>query len=123
MNDAYYARNRACACARCRASGLMAAAVLITLGVLFLLDQFYRLRFDRTFPVLLIVIGVVMLLGRTASTEGHIQPYGLPGPPAASPQDPWASGRMPTATTPSLPPPAGTSPSGEQEQNDQQVKP
>jgi hypothetical protein len=84
--------NRACPCARCRARGLMGAAVLITLGVLFLLHELSRhISFWDGFPVLLIVIGLVMYLGRTASTEGHIdlhRPTGTvpPSPPAADNQ-------------------------------------
>lgn len=90
-----YSYNRACPCPRCRAKGLMGAAILITLGVLFLLNEFWIFRFDQTFPVLLIVIGVVMYLGRSASTEGHIEPYRPqppgsmpPPPPVANPQGP-----------------------------------
>ena len=73
MND--YVNNRTCQCPRCRARGLMGAAILITLGVLFLISEMTYLRFEETFPVLLIVIGVMLFLGRSASTEGHIQPY------------------------------------------------
>jgi hypothetical protein len=69
-----YIPNRTCQCPRCRARGLMGAAVLITLGVLFLLDEFWVVRFDESFPALLIVIGLILYLGRSASTEGHIQP-------------------------------------------------
>jgi hypothetical protein len=63
----------------------MGAAILITLGVLFLLDEFSRLRFDDSWPALLIVIGLVLYLGRSASTEGHIVPArrtgAVPPPP------------------------------------------
>ncbi len=34
-----YIRNKNCPCVRCRAHGMMGAAVLITLGVLFLLRK------------------------------------------------------------------------------------
>jgi len=40
---------------------------------LFLIGQFTRFSFGDLWPVLLIVIGVVMLAGATASTEGHNQ--------------------------------------------------
>ena len=69
-----YIRNRNCHCVRCRAHGLMGAAVLITLGVLFLMESYNVISFDRSFPVLLLVIGCVLLVSRTGSTEGHIQP-------------------------------------------------
>jgi hypothetical protein len=84
----HYARNRVCPCARCRAGGLMGAAVLITLGVLFLLENYHVVDFDQSFPVLLLVIGAMMLVARTGSTEGHIERGWLPGavpPPPSSP--------------------------------------
>ena len=105
-----YTRNKNCPCVRCRAHGMMGAAVLITLGVLFLLENYGVIPFDRSFPVLLLVIGCVMLISRTGSMEGHIQPgwtEGAPAPPPA-PQ-PWTTG--------TIPPPPPT------EQNDSQVKP
>jgi uncharacterized membrane protein YfcA len=85
-----YIPNRTCQCPRCRARGLMGAAVLITLGVLFLLNEYTNVRFHETFPVLLIVIGLVLWLGRTASIEGHVQPPLPPGmvpPPPPAPSD------------------------------------
>jgi hypothetical protein len=89
MND--YVSNPTCQCARCRARGLMGAAILITLGVLFLIDEFSHLSFGETFPALLIVIGLVLYMGRSASIEGHIQPPQAivpvpPSPPVASNQ-------------------------------------
>ena len=61
-----------CFCARCRCRGLTWPVLLITLGVLFLLPQFFDdLHFRHLWPLLLIVIGVMKLLESTASTEGH----------------------------------------------------
>jgi len=57
----------------------MGAAVLITLGVLFLLQELWVFQFGQSFPVFLIVVGVMMFLGRSASIEGHIQPGVGPG--------------------------------------------
>ncbi len=82
-----YTYNRTCRCPRCRMHGLMGPAVLITLGILFLLDQFFVLRFHDSFPVLLIVIGLVLYLGRTASMDGHLEPY-PPKPPQSTPPPP-----------------------------------
>lgn len=82
-----YTYHRACHCPRCRIRGLMGAAILITLGILFLLDQLGTFGFGEGFPVLLIVIGVVMYLGRSASTEGHIEPH-PPQPPGTTPPPP-----------------------------------
>jgi hypothetical protein len=73
---------------------LMGAAVLITIGVLFLLSTWAHVRFHNTFPVILIVIGVVLFLRASGSTAGHISPgapaAGLPAPPSVpeTPKDP-----------------------------------
>jgi hypothetical protein len=86
-----YIPNRACQCPRCRARGLMGPAILITLGVLFLLDQTTPVRFGESFPVLFIVMGMVLYLSRSASIEGHVQPPTPPGmipPPPPSPPSP-----------------------------------
>lgn len=86
--DDYYVRNSSCHCARCGVQCLMGPAVLITVGVLFLLQQLHIMPFNRTLPILLIVIGVVKIAQRAAPDSGHIQPlpYYPPGtqvPPAA----------------------------------------
>ncbi len=61
-----------CPCARCRCRGLMGPAILITIGVLFLIPQFvHRLDFGDLWPIILIVIGAVKLFEYGASTEGH----------------------------------------------------
>ena len=82
-----YTYNRDCPCPRCRIRGLMGAAILVTLGVLILLDQLGTFRFGEGLPVLLIVIGLVLYLGRSASTEGHIEPN-PPQPPGITPPPP-----------------------------------
>ena len=51
---------------------------LITLGGLFVLNNFTPYGFDRTWPVLLIVFGLLSLLGRTA---GSIPPPAGTGGP------------------------------------------
>lgn len=119
-----YIRNRSCQCVRCRAHGLMGAAVLITLGVLFLMESYNIISFDRSFPALLLVIGCVLLVSRTGSTEGHIQPGWVQQPIAQPPAQPW-----PTTTTAVPPPPSQQWSSGadnapsSSDQNDSQVKP
>jgi hypothetical protein len=92
MTD-FYVPNRACSCARCRCRGFLGPVVLITLGVLFLLSEFTHWRFHQTWPILLIAIGVVKVMGSSADTAGHVPPYfpGLAGPPPSAvppPQDP-----------------------------------
>jgi hypothetical protein len=102
----------------------MGAAVLITLGVLFLLESYNVIPFDRSLPVLLLVIGCVLLVSRTGSTEGHIQPGWMQAPIAQPPAQPW-----PTTTT--APPPSPSqqwasgadNPPSSSDQNDSQVKP
>lgn len=80
-----YVSNRFCQCARCRLNGVMGPAILITLGILILLGQTGVANFDRTWPVILIVIGAIKILQSSASTEGHINRYQLPGPPPPPP--------------------------------------
>jgi len=63
-----------CLCERCRTRRLMGPAILITLGVLFLLDNISRFEFHRTWPAILLVIGVVKLMQSNASAEGHFGP-------------------------------------------------
>ena len=70
----YVGHNRAYDCGRCRTRGLMGPAILITVGVLSLLDSVTPVGWDRTWPLLLVVIGVVKFLHNGASTEGHVGP-------------------------------------------------
>jgi hypothetical protein len=80
---------------------MMGPAVLITIGVLFLLEQLHVAPFGRTFPILLIVIGLVKIGQRSAPDMGHIQPvpYYPPGTYSPSATYPPAGG----ASTPSSP--------------------
>jgi hypothetical protein len=75
-----------CNCARCRVKGLTGPAVLITIGVLFLIDRSnWDWGFHRTWPVILLVIGAIKLAEAMASTDGHVT-----GPPPLPPQPPMA---------------------------------
>jgi hypothetical protein len=117
-----YRYNPSCGCARCRAHGFMGPAVLITIGVLFLLDQMthiYWMEFGRTWPALLIVIGLIMFLQHNAPATGHVpREYAAMQQaqaqyPAQQPQQ-W----RPPLTTPPAPasspaPSAGTTDQGE----------
>jgi hypothetical protein len=121
-----YRYNPACGCARCRAHGFMGPAVLITLGVLFLLDQMVHISwmdFGRTWPALLIVIGLIMFLQHNAPATGHV-PREYIGYPQVQPQAPYPSQQQqqqwqspeataPPAPTPSPAPSAGTTDQGE----------
>lgn len=84
-----------CACPQCTIRGLMGPAAIITIGVLFLLDQLRGgiFSFWNTCPVILIVLGIISLAGAAASTEGHITgpvptaAAGAPGPLPTPPQN------------------------------------
>lgn len=90
-----------CHCQSCTIRGLMGPVVVITIGVLFLLHQLHGglFNFGHTFPVLLLVIGLIQLGGALASRDGHIEPQppvGVvppppPSPPASAPQPPVVS--------------------------------
>src|SRR5438477_5458306 len=74
-----------CACRRCMIRGLMGPAVIITVGVLFLLDQMRSgyFSFGNTYPVILIVIGVISLAAAAAPADGHFSESAPPVVPAA----------------------------------------
>ncbi len=101
MSNNAYTSGRRCGCRRCVSRSLIGPAVLVTLGVLFLLQEYYIVSFDQSWPVLLLVIGVMIFLSRTAPTEGHISgaiygTYIAPAPPAAQ--------SSPAPPTPPAPP-------------------
>lgn len=98
---AHFRSNPRCGCPRCRLRGLMGPTVLVTLGILFLLDNLNVMNFDRSWAILLIVIGIVMVLQRTASTEGHI-PIGYIQPGYV--QSPGVNPPQPTPTQGDIPP-------------------
>jgi hypothetical protein len=59
----------------------MGPAILITIGVLFLVQQFHwEYGFRKTFPIILLVIGVVKLAEALASDTGHGMQNMAPGP-------------------------------------------
>src|ERR1700740_1277128 len=75
-----------CRCPRCTIRGLMGPAVLITIGVLFLLHEVRGDMFDfsNTYPFILIVIGAILLASSMAPMTGHVDST-TPPPPAAPP--------------------------------------
>ena len=118
-----YRRNRNCPCARCRAQNLMGAGILVTLGILFLLDTNRIIWFNQSWPVLLLVIGAFIFMSHSASTENHVDPYSAPAAMNVQP---------PTWTNNPAPPPAPTSaswsannppPPAAPSEQDSQVKP
>ena len=75
-----------CTCQRCSIRGLMGPVIVVTVGVLFLLQEMRGGYFDfgNTYPVILIVIGLISLASAMASGEGHVSST-APGPPAIPP--------------------------------------
>ena len=55
---------------------IVGPVAMITVGALFLLQEFTRYRFHNTWPILLIAIGIALVLQRSAGPDG---------PPAAPP--------------------------------------
>ncbi|HKM65547.1 MAG TPA: DUF5668 domain-containing protein [Candidatus Acidoferrum sp.] len=86
-----------CNCQSCTIRSYIGPAVVITLGVLWLLSEMHggRFYFGSTWPVILIVIGVLHLASSMASRDGHVSP----APPMAIPPAPPA----PLAGTPQTP--------------------
>jgi hypothetical protein len=76
-----------CNCQRCTIRGLMGPVVVVTVGVLFLLAEMRGGFFDfgNTYPVILIVIGIISLASAMASGEGHVSSSTAPVPPTAPP--------------------------------------
>jgi Domain of unknown function (DUF5668) len=71
----FFTRRPACHCQRCQTRCLMGPAMVVTVGVLFLLQQTtYTIGLHRTWPVFLLVVGAVQLAQSRASMEGHITP-------------------------------------------------
>jgi hypothetical protein len=59
---------------RCRFSGLLGPVMLVTIGGLFLVQQFTVYRFGELWPVILIVLGLWKILQYMMPTEGHAGP-------------------------------------------------
>jgi len=81
-----------CRCPRCTIRGLMGPAVLITVGVLFLLHEVRGDIFDfsNTYPFILIVIGVILLAAALAPMDGHVDST-MASPPAVPPAAPGSA--------------------------------
>jgi hypothetical protein len=91
----------ACVCERCRTRKLMGPALLVTAGMILLLNETSSVSWERTWPAMLLVIGVVKLMQSNASAEGHFGPL----PPGMYP---GAPPNVPPSAPPSVPPPTQT---------------
>jgi hypothetical protein len=82
-----YKYNPACGCSCCKRSGLTGPVMMVTVGALFLIDNYSdRVDFGDLWPVILIVMGGLMLLRPSSSRGGHLNPgvqAAPPTPPAA----------------------------------------
>ena len=85
-----------------RVRSIRGPIMLITVGVLFALQNFTAFGFEQTWPVLLIVLGLLHLIGRTAAPqapEPPPPPYNFP-PAGSRPyaQTGYSQGPQPGAT-------------------------
>jgi|SRR6266852_2901943 len=91
-----------CSCRRCTIRSLMGPAIIITIGLLFLLSEMRGGDFDfsNTYPVILIVIGAISLAAALAPTDGHVFSSVAPPPPPASGSTPPQAPASPSGITP-----------------------
>src|SRR3984957_6757816 len=83
-----------CSCGRCTIRSLMGQAVIITVGILFLLEQTRSgFSFGQTWPVILVVVGIISLASARAPMDGHTTSA------SAVPPVPPASTAVPPANT------------------------
>jgi hypothetical protein len=102
-----YERSRqSCGCGRCVTGCLMGPAMVLTTGILFLLDSMNIAELHRTWPAWILVVGIVKLLQSSASSAGHVGPL-PPAPPGVVPPQP------PSSANPSASNQGPASPSGE----------
>ncbi len=89
-----------CGCERCRAQCLMGPAILVTVGVIGIIDSFRNVGFFGYAGGILLVIGGVKLFQGTATTEGHVWSPALGTPPPGGPIPPTP----PVPPAPPVPP-------------------
>ncbi|HUL15541.1 MAG TPA: DUF5668 domain-containing protein [Terriglobales bacterium] len=81
-----------CRCQSCTIDSFMGPAIITTIGVLFLLAQMQGgyFSFGHTWPVILLVIGLIKLASAIAPRTGHVSDsLASPNPPPAqAPQAP-----------------------------------
>ncbi|HWY21301.1 MAG TPA: DUF5668 domain-containing protein [Candidatus Acidoferrum sp.] len=94
----YERSHRICGCGRCSTRWLMGPAMVVTTGILLLLNSTDKADLGRTWPAWILVIGVVKLVQSSASSTGHVGPL-PPGPPSAAPPSPPPSTSNPGPTS------------------------
>lgn len=85
---------------------------LITLGVLFALQNFTRFGFDQTWPVLLIVFGLLSLMQRGAAPPRAAQMPPMPPPPRGYASSGYTGSPYSQPPAGSTPPSSGSSSQG-----------
>jgi hypothetical protein len=88
------------------ASALRGPVVTITIGVLFLLDSVSSLKFGKTWPILLIVLGAIALAGtgkRYSAGAGYV-------PEVPYPEEPQYPSQHPSQYPPPYPQGSGVPP-------------
>src|SRR5690348_74329 len=89
-----------CNCQRCTIRGLRGPVIIVTIGVLFLLQEMRGGFFDfsNTYPVIIIVIGLLSLASALVPSDGHVSaaPPISPGVPPAPSVPPSPSGAAPS---------------------------
>ena len=93
----YERAQRKCGCSRCVTRCIMGPVMVLTTGLIFLLDSMNIASVDRTWPAWLLAVGIVKLLQSSASSEGHVGPL-PPAPPAAAPPPPYTPPSDPGST-------------------------
>jgi hypothetical protein len=83
----------------------MGPAMVLTTGVLFLLQSLNIAYIDRTWPAWILVVGIVKLVQSSASSAGHVGPLPSAPLPIAPPVAPPSSSNP----SPSNQPPASSS--------------
>jgi len=87
--------SQTCNCGRCQTRWLLGPAMVLTTGILFLMQSLNIADIDRTWPAWILVVGIVKLIQSSASSAGHVGPL----PPAPPPVAPAAT--PPPASNPS----------------------
>ncbi len=85
---------------------LRGPVILVTIGVMALLEQYNVLGFGQSWPLLLIVIGIMQLAERAALAQMEPPPgsAGVPYPGAPYPGAPYPGAGFPGATSGAVPP-------------------
>jgi len=87
----YERSRRTCDCGRCSTRWLMGPAMVLTTGILLLLDTMNIAELHRTWPAWILVVGIVKLVQSSASSSGHVGPLPSAPPPVAPPPAPPTS--------------------------------